>query len=153
MLNQQSGWVVNTNSNTCKIYHYCKKPISLALVKEINHPENKLRDIELTSAKPGHYQSKGSAHGAYSQPSDPKEIKIEAFSKEIATVLDHGRNSNNYQYLIVIAAPHMHGLLLQQMNKHVKSLITHHIEKDLIGFSENQLLDFLREHTKYSDES
>ena len=64
-------------SNTCRIYQYSKKPTQLTLLKELKHPENKLKDIDLTSDKPGHYKSSSATHGAYSQPSDPKEIKIE----------------------------------------------------------------------------
>ncbi len=146
-LNQSSTWVVTTDTNTCRIYHYKKKPRELTLLKEIQHPENKLRDIDLTSGKPGHYKSSGSAHGAYSQPSDPKEIKITDFSREIAKELDHGRNMHAYEKLIVIAPPHMNGLLFQHINKHVKNLITHCIEKDLLHLDDHKLLDFLHEYT------
>src|SRR5579871_5043532 len=105
--NQSLTWVINTDSNTCRIYDYSKKPGHLTLIKEIQHPENRLRDIDLTTDKPGHYRTDGSAHGSYSQPSDPKEVKIEDFSREIAKELDHGRNTNAYKKLIVIAPPHM----------------------------------------------
>lgn len=152
-LDHQLIWVVNTNSNTCRIYNYKKKPGQLALFKEILHPENKLRDLDLTSDKPGHYKANGSAHGTYSQSSDPKEIKIDNFSREIAKELDHGRNSHAYNNLIVIAPPHMNGLLFQHINKLVKNLVSHNIEKDLIHLPDHELLSFLKTHTQYPDES
>lgn len=151
-LDPQLIWVVNTNSNTCRIYNYKKKPVQLALFKEIQHPENKLKDLDLTSDKPGHYKSSGSSHGAYTQPSDPKEIKIENFSREIAKELDHGRNSHAYNHLIVIAPPHMNGLLFQHINKLVKNLVSHNIEKDLIHLPDHELLSFLKIHTQYPNE-
>ena len=145
---QSLTWVLITNSNTCRIYHYIKKSNQLTLVKEIQHPENKLRDIDLTSDRPGHYKGGGSSHGAFSQQSDPKEIKVDDFSKEIATELDHGRTTHLYEKLIVIARPHMNGLLFQHINKHVNDLVTHKIEKDLLHSTERELIDFLHQHTE-----
>lgn len=153
MTSNHTLWVIIANSNTCRIYQYCKKPAQLTLLKELQHLENRLKDIDLTSDKPGHYKSSNATHGAYSQPTDPKEIKIDGFSREIAEELDHGRNTNAYKNLIIIAPPHMNGLLFQHINKHVKDLVAHDIEKDLIRLPEHELLDFLREHTRYSDES
>ncbi len=152
MSSNNTAWVVNTDSNTCRIYQYKKGSDQLTLFKEIRHLENKLRDIDLTSDKPGHYKSSGTTHGAYSQPSDPKEIKIDAFSREIAEELDHGRNIQAYKNLIIIASPHMSGLLFQHINKHVHDLVTHKIEKDLIHLPDHELLVFLRAHTQYPDD-
>lgn len=146
-------WVVNTDSNTCRIYDYNRKPVQLILLKEIQHPENKLKDIDLTSGKPGKYKSSGGAHGAYTQETDPKEIKIQDFSREIAHALEHGRNIHAYKNIILIAPPHMNGLILQHANKHVKELVTHSIEKDLMHLPEDELLNFIRTHTQYPDET
>jgi protein required for attachment to host cells len=152
MPSNHTVWVANINSNICRIYQYSKNPEQITLLKEIKHPENKLRDIDLTSDKPGHYKSSSATHGAYSQPSDPKEIRIDAFSREIAKELDHGRNTHAYKNLIIIAPPHMNGLLSQHMNKHIHDLVAHNIEKDLIHMSDHELLSFLRTHTQYPNE-
>lgn len=148
---KKSIWVVITDSNTCRIYNYTY-PNHLSLHKTLEHPENKLRDIELTSDKPGHYKTSGSAHGAYSQPSDPKEIKIDNFSRDIAKELEHGRTNHAYEKLVIIAPPHMTGLLAHHLNKHVKDLISHTIEKDLVHAREQEIIDFLQKHTRYSAE-
>jgi protein required for attachment to host cells len=145
-----AAWVVITNSNICKIFEYKKKGAELKLINEINHPENKLKDTELTSDKPGRYKASNAAGGAYTQPSDPKEIKIDSFTRDIAKELDHGRNANAYNNLIIIALPHVSGLLTQHLNKHVKELVTHTIEKDVINLSNQDLLKFLKEHAQYS---
>jgi protein required for attachment to host cells len=153
MSSNHAAWVVITNSNTCRIYQYSKNPNQLTLVKEIKHPENKLRDIDLTSDKPGHYKSSNATHGAYSQPSDPKEIKIDAFSREIAKELEHARTTNAYKDLIIIASTHMNGLLLNHMNKNVKNLVSHNLEKDVFHLPQHELLEFLKIHTQYPGES
>lgn len=146
VINTRSIWVVLADTNTCRIYNYRRRPEHLSLVKEILHPENKLKDKDLTSDKPGHYVAGDLGHGAYSQPSDPKEIRIDNFSREIAKALDHGRATNAYDELIVITAPHMNGLLFQHANKHVKDLVAHVIEKDVVYLKDKELLDFLEDH-------
>ena len=148
---QALTWVLITNSNTCKFYDYCKKSHQLKLLREIKHPENLLKDIELTSDKPGRYRANDAGHGAFSQPTDPKEIKIDAFSREIAKTVDHARNTNAFAELIVISPPHMKGLLLHHFNKHVKEMITHNIEKEVLQLTERALVEFLRTHATYTD--
>ncbi len=133
-------WVIVLDSNSCKILNYLKKDKKFESIKQLNHPENKLPDRELTSDKPGHYKSSHSTHGAYAQPSDPKEIKIDKFAREVANNLEEGRNHQSYQKLIIIAAPHMNGLLQKHINKHVKKLIYHNIEKDLMHQTDQELL-------------
>ncbi len=143
-------WVINTNSNACHIYEYHKKPEKLSLVKKINHPENKLKNSEfLTSDKPGRYQAANSAQGAFSPHTDPKDVVIDDFAREIARVLNQGRTSNLYEKLIIISAPHMNGLIHQHLDKHVESLVTHNIQKDYMHLTDNELLDFLRENTQF----
>jgi len=142
-------WVVTTNTNTCRIYHYQKKPTQLTLLKEIAHPENKLHNQDLVSDKPGHYQARDAAHGTYSPHMEAKEIDIDNFSREIATELDQGRNNQSYEQLIIIASPHMSGLLFQHINKHVKEMVRHNIHKDLLNLPHHELLEFLQANAQY----
>jgi protein required for attachment to host cells len=143
-------WIVNMNSNICRIYDYAKSPEKLNLLKEIQHPDSKLKKSDLVSDKQGHYKTDGSVHGAYSQHSDPKEITIDDFSREIAKELNHGRTANAYNALVIITPPHMNGLLHQHLDKHVNDLVTHNIQKDISNCSDHELLEFLKINTRYS---
>jgi protein required for attachment to host cells len=144
--NKHLTWVVITDSSCCRIYHYHKKPEQLVLINEINHPENRLKDTDLTSDTLGRYQTGESAHGAYAPHSDPKEVKIDDFAREISKELEKSRNINAYNNLVVISPPHMDGLLLKHLDKHVRELVTHNINKDAIHLAEDELLDFLHTH-------
>lgn len=139
-------WIVLTNTNNCKVYVYnCNtQPSQLHLIQTIDHPENRLRDIELTSDKPGHYIASDSAHGAYSQSTDPKEIRIDDFSRELAKMLEHNRTANAYDQLFIIAEAKMNGRLCKHLNDHVKQLIAKNIKKDLMNLSAHELLKFLQ---------
>lgn len=143
--------VVNTNTNDCKIYHYDKHPAQLTLIKEISHPDNKLKNGDLTSDREGHYRVAQSGGGAYSPRTDAKEVEIINFSREIAHDLNHRRNGNGFERLILIAPPHMHGLISQHLNKHVMDLVSNRIQKDLIYMKQHELLDFLQKNAQYVD--
>lgn len=134
-------WVVTSNSNHCCIYHSDKNHSQLTLLKEISHPELKLKTgSTLTSDKPGHYQTSESARGAYSPHMDAKEKEIDRFAREIAEELDKGRGKNAYEHLIIIMPAHMSGLLFKHMNQHVKNLVIKHIQKDVEHSSEKELI-------------
>lgn len=143
-------WVITSDTNICRIYQY-NKPDKLILLKEISHPENKLKDIDLISDRQGHYNASNSSRGAYSPHTDPKQVKIDEFTREIANELDQGRNKNSYEKLIIISPSHTSGLLFQHLNKHVKELVINKIHKDLLHLSDHELLSFLQDNVKYPD--
>jgi protein required for attachment to host cells len=143
--------VVNANSSLCRFYDYQRHPAKLTLLKEIQHPENKLKNSELTSDKSGHYQSSHTSRGAYSPHRDAKEIHINNFSREVANMLDKDRNSRLFDKLILIAPSHLNGLLLQHLNKHVIALMTNNIQKDLFHLREDELITYLQNHAEFPD--
>lgn len=143
-------WVITANSNTCRIYHFDKHLKKITLLKEINHPENKLKNSDyLTTDKPGHYKTDATNGGAYSPHSDPKEVIIDNFAREIAHELNRGRNNHDYKTLIIITPPHMRGLLSLHLDKHVSDLISHDIHKDVTHLPAHELLDMLHNDAQY----
>lgn len=144
-------WVIICNTTTCFIYEYQKH--TLHLLKEFHHPENRLKDVELTSDKPGRYQSGQGARSAYEQKTDPKAVKMNEFIREIAKILEKGRNDHEFDNLIFITPPHISGLFSQHLNQHVKDLIRNNIHKDIVHLPKHQLLDFLLEHAEYPDKA
>ncbi len=139
-------WIVSANSNLCRIYLFEPHQKKITLLKELSHPENRQKSGDyFTSDKPGHYHSGANARGAYQPHSDPKESSINDFSREIAHELEHARTTNEYKKLILIAEPHMMGLLLEHCNKHVKELIVNEIHKDIVHYTDHELLTFLKD--------
>lgn len=146
-------WVVAANAVACRIFQYNKHPEKLTMIKEIDHPENRLKKEEfLTSDKPGHYKSSTTHHGAYSPRTDPKDVEIDSFARQIAKELDHGRKTDAFKKLIIITTPHMDGLISQHLNKHVKEAIRNNIQKDPQHINENEILKLLRVDAEFPDQ-
>lgn len=143
-------WVVSANTNTCRIYDY-QKPKTLNCIKEIQHPESKLKTSELVTDKPGHYQAGNTGRGAYSPRTDIKDVEKDKLARAIALEVNAGRNQHAFDELVIIAEPHMNGLLFNHFNKHVKDLVSKNIKKDLHALKEDELLGFLKVNTRYRD--
>jgi protein required for attachment to host cells len=141
-------WVINSNSNTCRIYQYNKPNAKLALIKEILHPENRLHNYDLTSDGPGRYRASGGGHGSF-VPSDPKDVHIDNFMRDVARELNTERAKHSFEKLILISPSHTNGLLMQHMDKHVKDLIITTIQKDLLHLNEQDLLSVLDSTPNY----
>lgn len=153
--NSHITWVVVADTTRCRIYEHKKNPEELNLIKDLEHPQNKLKDFDLTADKPGRYKANSAgqgsyaAHGTYEQRTDPKEIKIADFARDISKELDYGRNVHAYAKIIIITPSHMSGLLFHHFNKHVKGLVTHNIEKNVLHLNDQDLLKFIYNHTRY----
>jgi protein required for attachment to host cells len=146
-------WVVNSDTTTCQIYQYEKKPPKLTLWKEIKHPEMRLKKSDyLTSDKPGRYKVRDlGSGGSFSQRTDPKEVEIDNFAREIARELNHHRAINDYEKLIIIMPPHLNGLFFRHLDKNVKNMISNNIHKDYQHLTQQELLNLLQLETKYPD--
>ena len=141
--------VITANSNKCRLYHLNKNKSELVFYKEISHPENRLKSSELTADKSGRYQSTNGSRSAYSPHMDAKDVKIDDFSREIARELNVERNQHGYDHLVLVAPPHMIGLLQQHLDKNVKELISKEIQKDLLHLSQPELMAFLKDSVKF----
>lgn len=139
-------WIIIANSNQCRFYAFDKKQAEATLIKEISHPENKAKKGDyLTSDRPGHFATDASAHGAFSPHTDPKDIAVDDYAREIAHDLNRGRNAQAYKNLVIITPAHMSGLLNKHLDKHVKELVSLEIHKDVMQLSHSELVEYLRE--------
>jgi protein required for attachment to host cells len=135
--------IVVANSNCCRIFDY-QRSGNLTLIKEISVPENKLKNSQLSSDRPGRYHSNTTSRGAYVPSCDMKEVHIDNFARKVANELEHERACHDFKQLIVIMPSHMDGLLHQHLNKNVKALIVRTIKKNIASFSGRDLLTYIK---------
>lgn len=143
-LTPTSTWVVAADASVCRIFDFYRQPEHFFLIKEISHPENKLKSKDLTADKSGNRLSgKAGRSSAYEHSASQKGVNIDNFSREIAHTLDEGRVSGAYHKLIVVLAPKMNGLVSHHMNKQVKNRVSYNIAKDLTHLEEYELFNYL----------
>ena len=141
-------WVLIASSNKARLFNTEKIGDEMECINEFEHPESRQKGGDLASDRPGHYQSKGTGHGAFVETTDPKEHEAEIFADELADVLDKGRVNNEYKKLVIAAAPHFLGLLNTHMNEKTRGMIISDIHKDLTSYENRELPERLKEYIK-----
>ncbi|MGM0595370.1 MAG: host attachment protein [Pseudomonadota bacterium] len=141
-------WLLVANASRARLFETQSKPKTLKPLKEYLHPLSREKGEELASDRPGHFQGdaqggEGSTHGAFSEPTNPKEYEHDRFAMELARELNDGRTQNRFGNLIIVASPHFHGLLNQHLNEHVAKMVGNHINKDYTDLDEKKLLETL----------
>lgn len=141
-------WVLIANSNKARLFSTERVGEEMVRVREFEHPESREKGSDIVSDRPGHYQSKGTGHGAFVDPTDPKQHEADVFAGELAGILDKGRTNNEYKRLVVAANPHFMGLLNKHMDTHTRDMIISDIKKDLTTFEDRELPDHLKAYLK-----
>jgi protein required for attachment to host cells len=70
---------------------------------------------------------------------DPKEQEHIRFAEEIAAYLEHGRTAQEYQRLVLVAAPALLGLLRAELSAPLRTLVAFELDKDLTTLDAVQL--------------
>lgn len=120
-------WVINYNAVDCHVYLYEKNIPKLTLVQELKDPRNRTKH-------------------------DPKEVEVDNFVREIAAVLEKGRNDHAYDELTVIGPPHMNGLLFKHVSKFVKEMVKGEYQKDFQNINPKDLLEFIQKEDKITED-
>lgn len=144
--------IIVANSVEAQLYQSPKAKLlngdaSLQLVKEFSHPESRLKSSELESDRHGNYNNRHtSGTSTFSEHTNLHDIEAEHFAKELAEELEKGRKNNDFQELIIVAAPSFHGLLNKHLSHHVQGLVFLTIEKDYTRSDSKELAKRLGEH-------
>ena len=139
-------WIVSADSCAAHIYSIpaAKYKEPMTLIKELQHPEGRMKGQELASDGPGHYRARDKAAGKFADPTDPKTAELDKFVKEIADAIEHGRSINAFEKIIIVAAPHFYGLIAMHLSDHSKKLIQHISHKDRMHNTAKELHDFIQ---------
>jgi protein required for attachment to host cells len=139
-------WVISLNSSLGHIYSYEPKQHKLTLLESLENPSAQLKGKDLVSDRPGHYQTMHAAKGAYQAPTNPHEVELGRFTKELANLLKKGLDNNHYKQLILCAPPHVGGILLSNLDKQVEQSLLVNIKKNFVESDSTVLINYLKEN-------
>ncbi len=119
-------WVVAADATAAKIYALGKIKGELVLIKDLEHAEGRLKAGEITTDR----RSESHNRTASFEHTNAKDVDLKQFIKTVAHTLDAGRNAHEFDRLVLVAGPHIYGLLRAEMNPHVLAMVHKEIEKD-----------------------
>lgn len=141
-------WILVANASEARLFSNNGPGKGLSLIKSFEHPESRVKGVDLVSDRPGHYQSAGNGHGAYVQTSDPKENEADRFARELIGELDNGRTSNSCKKIALVSSPAFLGTLNGHMNSNLEKMVSCTIEKDYTKEKEQDLAGILKDYMR-----
>jgi len=136
-------WILVANASLARLYEHLGPNKGLKLVKEMIHPESRLKNSELVTDRPGSMSSSGNSQGAKQPQTRPKQHQAKRFAQELAQELYSGRTENAYRRAIVFAPPTFMGMLNSVIDHPTEQLITDRFEKDYTKSPEPRLRERL----------
>lgn len=149
-MNTATTWILVGNASQAKLYESHNIGRELRLLESFHHPESRNKGLDLVTDRDGSYQSNnGQGHGAFVASTEPKQVEIERFTKELADKLESARVANQYDRLVLIMPPHCHGMLNKACNNLVLDKVIHHIDKDYTQLKDQELIAYLDDLARY----
>jgi protein required for attachment to host cells len=141
-------WILVANASSAKFFANNGPNKGLTLVKELDHPASRDKNLDLASDRPGHNQGHGNGRGSFVPATQPKENEAGRFAQVLARELDEGRTRGSYNRLIVVASNPFFGTLKGHLSNPVRGMVSDSIEKDYTRVPERDLAGRL-EHCIY----
>ncbi|HEY9032471.1 MAG TPA: host attachment protein [Pseudomonadales bacterium] len=134
--------VLVAESSRARLFHWQSKDV-LHEIDSFSHPASRLHEQDLASDKPGRtYDSAGAGRHAEQPPTDAKTHEAQVFARQLAERLESSRTHQDFDQLIVIAAPHFLGQLRHSMGAALQQTVIHELDKNLV----QQPLDEILQH-------
>jgi len=134
-------WILVCNASRARVFSTPGRGRPWTLVRELNHPESRLKGQAISADKPGRVQqSAGAGSRPAMEPSTPvKEVEAQRFAELLAKVAEDGHGHNTYARLLLVAPPHFLGLVRQALPEQVRKRVTRSVDKDYTTLREDEL--------------
>lgn len=139
-----SDWIVIANASMALIYAASRNKKDIQLLKKIEHPESRLKGVDLNTDGPGRYKTpEAPVGGSYVEEKPPKEIEAEKFAHELVKELEKAHQEKIFSELFIFAPPHFHGLVNKMLSESINK-VSKHIQKDYTHIPGQELPDTIR---------
>jgi protein required for attachment to host cells len=126
-------WILAADSAYAKILRTDKKKGALELIRELEHPESRMKDSDLYDDSPGRaFVSHGQGRHAMENEVDAKKMESIRFAQELADELKKAAAEDQFHKLYILAAPAFLGELREKLDSSVTSRIVQEIPKDVV---------------------
>ena len=137
-------WILVANASLARLYEHLGPKKGLKLIKELEHPESRMKNAELSSDKAGSFQvSSDSGRGSREQQTPPKLNAARNFAHALAKELYLGRSRNEFGRAILVAPPAFMGMLNATLDAPTAHMVSGRLEKDYTKTREPELCGHL----------
>jgi len=140
-LMKKNTWLVVASSSMARIFKV-EGIDKLQEIKTLEHPESRLRNLDLVSDKPGRDSQtvgRGIRKHALESKESPKHQEMVLFAKTLADVLENARHQGEFDALYLAAGPSFLGLLRQSLDANTAKFIKGEVDKDVTQIKPHEL--------------
>lgn len=136
-------WILVSNASQARIYFRNGTKQEIALIKELAHPESRMKNSELVTDRAGYMQGTGNGHGSKQPQTEPKQNEALHFAQELVQTLNQGRCSQQFEDIVLVAPPAFMGLLNEKIDVQTGKLVSNRINKDYTLATDKELVGYL----------
>src|SRR3981189_2233262 len=103
-------WILLADAASARLYLSGERPGDWTLLRELQHPEGRMRPSEPLRDNPGRVKQSTGSRAALEPPTPRKKVEAERFARELAQVLDEGVVSGSCERLRPWEAPPLFSL-------------------------------------------
>jgi len=128
----KNTWIIVADGMQAQIYSNKGPGTGIDAVLPEPMAADPLSGTEITNERPGRvFDSAGEGRHGIQPATDPGRHHQKGFAAEIASILDQRFKNNEFQQLVVIAAPKMLGDLRAAFGANIRKLVIAELDKDL----------------------
>jgi protein required for attachment to host cells len=128
-------WILVSDASRAKLFSTELREHDWKLLEEFDHPEGRETSSEIRPSSPPGKSKESSAPGAHHtafQPrTTPKEAEAERFAHLLGEHLNHAVERSAFDHLVLVAPPHMLGVLREKLKNPAASRLRTTVNKDL----------------------
>lgn len=133
-------WILVAHRAGARLYKSRGPGAELVLLDSMDHPQGRALDREIDSDRPGRLFKLGSpARSAIDPERDSHEVIAEAWARQLATTLEHGRTAGEFDNLILVAEPKFLGKLNAALDPVTVKMVVATLRKDLSNIADRDL--------------
>jgi len=133
-------WIVIADGDQARFYENKGPGQGLTHLKKLDMSQEPLKAQELTSDEAGRtHASSGDGRSAMEPTVDPVAKREDRFTRDLADYLSDRARNDDFDRLILAAAPRALGDLRSHFDKHITEKLTAEIDKDLVNTDEKDL--------------
>jgi protein required for attachment to host cells len=113
----------------------------------MTHEESRMKTSALASDRAGGRSAEGASvhHDALAPASDPKEVEKEAFAAALVDLLDQALRSQRFARWVLVAPPHLVGVIKGKLTKELAKHLGATVEKELADLDGHAVEERLRD--------
>lgn len=126
-------WIVAVRRANASIFASHGNQQPLEIVREIEHPEGRLKAAEINADRPGRaFDRAGQGrHGMSTEESTTEQVD-QRFVATLARDLEHARHVGEFSHVVLVAAPKLLGKLRAELSENTRKVVLAELAKDLV---------------------